>query len=126
MSSFRVNAFLKDKLLISRETARLLEEPLRERTQHVEMSDSASGAEPVIVDFEGVAGIAPSCFDELLFVFRAVLSAHAKGNAQSILIANPPTELSPALRAIARGHGMSVQAQADGSWLLTRLASSDK
>ena len=119
MPTLRVHDVLEDKILISRESARLLEDPLRTIMQNERTPGNASGATPVAVDFAGVEGMAPSFLDELLSVFESVIEADSDGCELSLVVANPPTRLSLKFEAVARGHGMSVQAQPDGSWLLT-------
>lgn len=124
MHTLRVHDVLKDRILVSRESARLLEEPLRatiaSATAH---QDAAGSTGTVIVDFKGVAGIAPSFLDELLSIFESLLLAESDGSERGLSVTNPPTRLSLKFEAIARGHGMSIQALPDGSWLLTRRGS---
>lgn len=119
MRTLRVNDVLKDRILVSRESARLLEDPLRAMMVSAKTVGNACGTTPVTVDFEGIEGIAPSFLDELLSVFESLIGAGADGDERSLVVANPPTRLSLKFEAIARGHGMSVRALPDGSWFLT-------
>ncbi len=117
MRTLRVHDVLKDRILVSRESARRLEDPLRTIMGNARTSGNASGMAPVAVDFAGVEGIAPSFLDELLSIFESLVGAG--GGERCLIVANPPTRLSLKFEAVARGHGMSVQAMPDGSWLLT-------
>jgi hypothetical protein len=119
MPTLRVNDVLKDKILVSREAARLLEHALRAVIVGAGAHVNATDATPVAVDFEGVEGIAPSFLDELLSVFESVVGAETDGRKRCLMVTNPPTRLSLKFEAIARGHGMSIQALPDGSWFLT-------
>lgn len=117
MPTLRVNDVLKDRVLVSRESARLLEGALRALLGSASTPGPVSIATPLTVDFEGVEGMAPSFLDELVSVFEALIGPGADGGRR-LIVANPPTRLSSKFEAIARGHGMSVQALPDGSWLL--------
>ena len=119
MRTLRVHDVLKDRVLVSRESARRLEDALRTVMAGTTTDENATRTTPVIVDFEGVEGVAPSFLDELLSIFESLIGAETNGSDQCLIIANPPTRLSLKFEAIARGHGMSVRAQPDGSWLLT-------
>ncbi|MGD2108196.1 MAG: hypothetical protein PVI86_02270 [Phycisphaerae bacterium] len=81
--------------------------------------DSTSGTNSLTVDFAGVEGMAPSFLDELLLIFGSHVGGGADGRERCLIVANPPTRLSRKFEAVARGHGMSAQALADGSWSLT-------
>lgn len=118
MRTLRVQDVLKDRILVSRESARLLEEALRAMMVSATPSGKAPGVAPLTVDFKGIEGVAPSFLDELLSVFEALIGAETKGDERCLIVANPPTRLSLKFEAIARGHGMSVRALADGSWFL--------
>lgn len=119
MCALRVNDFLKDKILVSRESAHLLEDALRAMMAAVRAPGNPSGTTSMSVDFEGVEGIAPSFLDELLSIFESIIGSENNDCGRSLIVANPPTRLSLKFQAVARGHGMSVRALPDGSWLLT-------
>ena len=121
MRALRVNDVLKYRILVSRESARLLEDPLRAMMVSARTPRNPSDTTPVAVDFEGVEGMAPSFLDELLSIFESLLGAETNGGERCLIVANPPTRLSLKFEAIARGHGMSVRALPDGSWLLTNI-----
>jgi len=115
MRTIRVNDILKDRILVSRESARLLEDALKKTI----LCPALPGGEtPVTVDFEGVEGMAPSFLDELLSAFESLVGKETNGQGRCLIVANPPTRLSLKFEAIARGHGMSVTALPDGSWRL--------
>ena len=119
MCTLRVNEVLKDRILISRESAHLLEDALSAMIAAARTPGRPSGTTSMAIDFEGIEGIAPSFLDELLSIFESVIGLNTSGLERCLVVANPPTRLSLKFEAIARGHGMSVRALPDGSWLLT-------
>jgi hypothetical protein len=128
MQTLRVHEILTDKILISREAARLLEDPLRsitaeDSTVESSTSESVSNKPAVAVDFAGVDGMAPSFLDELLRVFESIVGAATDGDGVSLTVVHPPARLSSKFEAVARGHRMSVEPLPDGSWRLSRQAS---
>ncbi|MBI4716746.1 MAG: STAS-like domain-containing protein [Planctomycetes bacterium] len=110
---------MKDRILVSRESARLLEAPLRAAMTPAPDDGGVGNTEPLTVDFRGVEGIAPSFLDELVTLFESLL-AEAGGGERQLILSHPPTRLSSKFEAMARGHAMSVQLQPDGSWLLAK------
>ncbi len=119
MRTLRVNNVLKDKILVSRESAHLLEDALMAMMAASRPSENPSDTTSLAVDFEGIEGIAPSFLDELVSIFESIVGSQTSAPDRCLVIANPPTRLSLKFEAIARGHGMSVRALPDGSWLLT-------
>jgi len=109
---------LKDKILVSRESAHLLQSELSTLLGAM----TASGPREVVLDFEGVEGIAPSFLDELISILEAQLRASGDRRNHAIVLAHPPARLSLKFEAVARGHKLSVQTQADGSWRLSCAA----
>ena len=117
--SLRVHDILKERILISRESARRLEDAIRaivadsrpSPDQHMEVS--------LIADFEGVEGIAPSFMDELLRVIDSLFAGIGEQCVLQLIIAHPPTRLSSKFEAIARSHAMTILQLSDGSWQLT-------
>ncbi|MCH7817460.1 MAG: STAS-like domain-containing protein [Proteobacteria bacterium] len=118
MKTLQVSKVLKDKILVSRESAHLLEDAISALVEPATVADSPSQPTRIAIDFSGVEGVAPSFLDELLSIFESLIGAETNGNQLCLVIANPPTRLSLKFEAIARGHGMSVRAQPDGSWLM--------
>jgi hypothetical protein len=125
MDTLRVNDVLKDRILISRESARLLEGAIA--SIFATTADSTGHLErvQVTVDFDSVEGIAPSFLDELLLIFDKFVDKPADGPKRSLIVANPPTRLSSKFEAVARGHRMTASARPDGSWLLTDATGTD-
>ncbi len=119
MRALRVQDVLKDRILVSRESARLLEDALNAMMAPATTPENASATTSMAVDFEGIEGIAPSFLDELLSIFESLIGLDTSGLERRLVVANPPTRLSLKFEAIARGHGMSVRALSDGSWFLT-------
>jgi hypothetical protein len=114
----RVRDVLKEKVLVSRESARLLGDRLRTVLASAATPESPSCSRSLTVDFADVAGVAPSFLDELLTILDSVLRTPTDGPAE-LIVASPPTRLSLKFEAIARGHGMAVRELADGSWCLS-------
>lgn len=109
MAAILVKAIVPDRILVSRESARLLERAIREQLQ--------AGTGEIVVDFSEVAGIAPSFMDELIRVVEQIIEEH-EGRQFVLRADNTPTRLSSKFEAIARGHGMSIQAVNGNSWEL--------
>ncbi|MHB1156945.1 MAG: STAS-like domain-containing protein [Phycisphaerales bacterium] len=120
MRTIQISDVLKDKILVSRESARLLEEPLRAMMAKNKTQVDASGPLPVVMDFKGVEGIAPSFLDELVSVLESLLELQT---TDGLVMTNIPTRLSSKFQAVARGHGLSIQSLPDGSWRLTSTRS---
>ena len=119
MRTLRIHDVLKERILVSRESARLLENAIKTMTVSEGKQGEACDTTPISVDFDGVEGMAPSFLDELLSVFESVIGPDADGCERCLIVANPPTRLSLKFEAVARGHRMSIRALPDGSWLLT-------
>lgn len=119
MPTVRVNDILKDKILISRESARLLKDALGEMLESAKTDETAPDATPAVVDFDGVEGMAPSFLDELLLILDSIVGAQGGAGERRLIVANPPTRLSLKFEAVARGHRMSVRALPEGGWLIT-------
>lgn len=126
MATLLVSSVLKDKILISRESAHLLEAEfiaikMREGS-HVEAIDTCG----LTIDFAGVDGVSPSFVDELLCIFDSLTREKNDGRQRCLTVTNPPMRLSLKFEAVARGHGMTVRAMPNGSWLLTDARTSSR
>jgi hypothetical protein len=108
----RVRDVLRDKILVSRESAHLLARPLRQAISD-RRGDHGAADTAVTVDFEGVEGMAPAFLDEFLAVLESTLGGSAK-----ICFVSQPTRLSLKFEAVARSRGLRVVQEHDGSWLL--------
>jgi len=124
LCTIRVRDILKERILVSRESARQLEEAVRSLSACGQGSENTSNGDELIVDFEGVEGIAPSFLDELITIVEAIVRDDSQRTWKRLMIANPPTRLLLKFEAIGRGHRMSIHAQPDGSWILTPCDSS--
>lgn len=123
MSTLVVHEWLKDRVLVSRESARLLEEPLARLMKDAGRGGPGPNQGDVTVDFAGVEGMAPSFLDELFTIFESLVSAAGAGTSRRLRVASPPARLSSKFEAVARGHQLSVATQPDGAWLLSPLNS---
>jgi len=126
MSTLRVHDILHDRVLVSRESARVIEDAVAELIRQGRADGDAARNEPFTIDFDGVGGVAPSFVDELVLIFVSQCDIMCGGTGpRRLVIANPPTRLSSKFEAIARGHHMSIEAQSDGSWLLADARKTD-
>jgi hypothetical protein len=106
-NELRLYDLLRRRILVTRESARDLEAPLR--------SSLDPAFREVRVDFTGVEGVSPSFLDELLRVLDRVAS-HAGGGAWRFVLAGVPTKMSEKHAAIARGRDLNLTVAADGAW----------
>lgn len=107
--TLKVHDHLGDRILVSRNAARLLVEPLRGTTDL--SAASGCGDRTVTVDFAGVDGMAPSFLDELVGVMQATL-----GPSVRIRFVNQPARMSLKFQAVARGRGLKVSELTPGEW----------
>ena len=106
MSTINVYSVFSKKALVTRESARRLDELLR--------NVIISGQDELIIDFQGIEAVTPSFIDELLLV----VEDHPERSGKCILIfMNPPTRLSEKFGAIARAHQVSIEERSDGAWV---------
>jgi len=119
MPTIRIHDILKDKVLVSRESARLVEHAIRSATSGGRTDDSGSESAPVTLDFEGVEGVAPSFVDELISIIESTVQRSHAANHLMVIV-NPPTRLSSKFEAIARGHEALVRVRPDGAWVFSR------
>lgn len=118
MIVLHIRDLLGDPILISRESARLLERPLAELLKNGAGREDSPPTQ-VTLDFQGVEGIAPSFLDELITICESLLESQDPDRKPRLIIAHPPTRLSLKFQAVARGHAMSAVALDDGTWQLT-------
>ncbi|RME39447.1 MAG: hypothetical protein D6788_05435 [Planctomycetota bacterium] len=76
MYTIRVKDIVNNKILVTRESAHLLEGALRD-AQRKAAEDQDSGTVSICVDFRGAEGMAPSFLDELLVIFDALVSSES-------------------------------------------------
>lgn len=120
MPTLHVHTVLPDRILVSRESAHLLDGAIKQMLSETGDQDTAGdvAASAITVDFEGVEGIAPSFLDELLSIIEGLVTERVDGRDGRLIVANPPTRLSSKFQAVARGHAMSIRALPEGSWLV--------
>ena len=110
MTTVRIEDMVQNKVLVTRTSAR-----------HVGNSVAEVVVEPIgelELDFEGIRGITPSFFDELLLSISEL--AQSRGRDLRLRVINPPSELSSVHEAIGRAHGLSISESESGSWLVGR------
>ena len=82
MRTVRANDILKDRILVSRESAHLLEDRLRAMMAADGTPGNPSDTTSLAVDFEGIEGIAPSFLDELVSIFESIVGS--RGDAPQL------------------------------------------
>jgi hypothetical protein len=116
MTSVRLYDLVKNRVLVSRESARAIEPALG--------SALADGRGQVELNFDGVEGMTPSFLDEILAIIEERLGA-AGSEGLRIMVVNPPTRLSSKFVALGRGRQLSVKESDDGAWAITRNGQGD-
>jgi len=116
MATLSVRNHLDDRILVSRESARVLEGAVVSMLRTQDRPAGAPDSNSITIDFNGIEGMAPSFLDELLKIFESLMTNRTGIRSCRFVVANPPTRLSQKFEAVARGHGMSVRALDNGSW----------
>ena len=115
-AELRIHDHLPEKILVSRESARLLAEPLR---QALAGAQAVGGPVDVVsIDFARAEGMAPSFLDELVGVLQSECGTGAR-----IRFVRQPARLSRKFEAVARGRGLQVAEIGAGEWVLERAGS---
>lgn len=110
MTTIRIGDIIGNRILVTRTSARNL---------GASVTGMLMGpTETIALDFEGIRGITPSFFDELLLSMGDL--ARNQGHDLDLRIINPPSELSSVHEAIGRAHGLSILESESGSWLVGR------
>ena len=111
MTSLKIQELLPKRVLTSRDSARSI---AAEVADAVRLGDG--GLE---VDLQGVLGMAPSFFDELLSVIEK--GAHVAGKQPGeIIVSHPPSALLAKHHLVCKGHGLRVSEDASGRWVITQ------
>ena len=110
MTTIRIGDMVQNRILVTRTSARNVGAGVADRL--------SNSSEAVALDFDGIRGITPSFFDELLLSMGKL--AESGEDARHMRILNPPLELSSIHEAIGRSHGLAVSEAEDGSWVIGR------
>jgi hypothetical protein len=108
----RIRDVIDDKILVSRESARLLSAPLRQLVGPGALHDEPEGRD-LTIDFEGIEGMAPAFLDEFLGVLESTV-----GRGPRVLFVSQPARLSLKFEAVARSRGLLVRQESRGRWVL--------
>ncbi len=108
----RIRDVIQDRILVSRESARLLGAPLRQLVGQGTLQAGSPPRGDVTVDFEGIDGMAPSFLDEFLGVLESTVGTGAR-----ILFVAQPARLSLKFEAVARSRGLRVAQDEGGRWV---------
>lgn len=111
MGTVKIFELLKKRVLVTRESAKVIEPELRAALRE--------GNGLVELDFAGVASLTPSFLDGILRLLDAALP---EGGAQSprLILRNPPTRVSSKFAAVGRSHNLAVRESPDGAWEIAR------
>lgn len=112
MTRLRIRDVIRDKILVSRESARLLVAPLRQLVSQGSLQAGSPPRRDVTVDFEGIEGMAPAFLDEFLGVLESTV-----GGGWRILFVAQPARLSLKFEAVARSRGLRVTQENGGQWV---------
>lgn len=110
-----VRAWTPLKILLARETAQRLREPMTQAMRSAEVGE-------LEIDYRGVEGMGPSFVDELLAVVEELITDRARSRVH-IVFTHPPARLSLKFTAVGRGRGYTAAERGDGSWILTPVRS---
>src|SRR5262245_14667513 len=116
MTSVRPYDLVKNRVLVTRESARAIEPALG--------SALADGRGQIELNFEGVEGMTPSFLDEILAIIEERMETVLSDRIR-IKIVNPPTRLSSKFVALGKGHQFLVRESEGGGWTITRDAQGD-
>ncbi len=111
-TQLRIRDVLREKILVSRESARLLAAPLRQVISQGTLPAGSQSSRDVTVDFEGIEGMAPSFLDEFLGVLESTV-----GVGSRIRFVAQPARLSLKFEAVARSRGLQVTQENGGRWV---------
>jgi hypothetical protein len=106
----RPQAHLPQTVLAARETARSIEDAIRQ--------ELAGRATVLRVNLDGIRSMAPSFFDELIRIIEESVMADGR-TVPDITIANPHRRLSAAFQAVCRAHKLKISESSEGDWLIT-------
>ena len=112
MNRISVFDIVKQPVLVSRESARVVKSSLP--------SEETTEGGPLVLDFSGARGVAPSFLDESLLVAEEYLE-ESKQPDTTIVFEKPPTSLAAKHHAIARAHGRTLVETEDGDWEFRKL-----
>ncbi len=110
MTTIQIGDMVQGRVLVTRTSARNVGAGV------ADMLMDRTGT--IALDFEGIRGITPSFFDELLLSMGEL--ARSQRRDLNLRIVNPPSELSSIHEAIGRAHGLLISESDSGSWLVGR------
>ena len=111
MTSLKIQQLLPKKVLTSRDSARSIAPQIADAVR-----DANGGVE---MDLQGVLGMAPSFFDELLSVIEKGARVAGKQPGE-IIVSHPPSGLLPKHHLVCKGHGLKVSEDSSGRWVITQ------
>lgn len=112
MHRIEIRKTLRDKILVSRESAQALVDQFPLQNKLSPNAENAAAPE-LEIDFAGVAGFAPSFFDELLAVIQGRM-----GNRCRIHMMSVPTTLSRRFELVLESRELRAKVGEHQSWML--------
>jgi hypothetical protein len=111
MSTIKVYELLPKRILVTRDSARVIEPHLA--------SALAQGREEVMLDFSGVEGLTPSFTDEILSVIEECVPGLTETRIP-VTIGNLPKEFSSKFATAGKRHDLTIDESDSGTLLISR------
>jgi len=122
LTAIGVSEFSKGRILVTRQAARSLAEPIGQAWLDRPYSESFSDKPIIRLDFSGVAGTSPSFFDELIRVVDEATKGCLTAGTAVLSLYHLPSHKSRAFDAIVAGRGLKFENSNDGSLTIRRVA----
>jgi len=110
MLTVKLWEILQKKVLVTRESARVITEALR--------ASSADGGLNITIDFTGIEGVTPSFVDETLTIVKEWVGQQREQGPWRVLFVAPPTRLTLKFATVAKAHELSITEATSGTWIL--------
>ncbi len=111
MITVKLWEILQKKVLVTRESARVITEALR--------ASSADGGLDITIDFTRIEGVTPSFVDETLTIVKEWIGQQREQRPWRVLFVAPPTRLTLKFATVAKAHELEITETASGTWILT-------
>lgn len=112
MTTVKIHDILKRRVLVTRESAKVLKPILSAAVSRCEGKS--------FLDFSGIAGVTPSFIDETLAIIEEVLQPQ-NGNLCELEMLNFPSQLSPQLLRAGKRHGLLIRKESDTALIISKM-----